>query len=419
MTPIKVYCLAAILGLAILLLCFFFSRGELISRYFFYDTMDTGMDFFHSIEYVNGREPYRVFSTLYPPLANLFFYCLLRFIPQSLTSLWPQDFGRSVAMRGTDLDLRVQQAPFLIFLVFIMVSAVLLVFLLTAILKKRGDGWGRLAAFCMILGPGILLSVERGNLLFLVVPLTLFFIRYRNSDHWLLRELSLLALAAAAGMKLYPAFFGVLLLRDKQYMRAARTVLYGVLSVVLPALCFKEGLSAIGMWLSVLFGFSSGEGALPWVGLGFSSILHRIALYLDMYLHIHLDTGWFSIAGYIAALLMLLSSVIMRKQWQTMLAVTVAMILFQPQGTYILSFMCIPLVYFLAAEDRFSRKNVCPFAVMALLMIHLPLFYTRDMSYPNYVVYQLVLLFAVAWCAAATIINVLNWRKNKHVELED
>lgn len=415
MTPIKVYCLAAILGLVILLLCFLFSRGDLIARYFFYDTLDTGMDFFHSIEYVNGREPYRLFNTLYPPLANLFFYCLLQFIPQSVTSLWPQDFGQSVAMRGTNLDLRVQQAPFLLFLMFIMVTAVLLVFLLTAVMRGRGTASGNLAAFCMVLGPGALFAIERGNLLFLSVPLTLFFVRYRNSDNRLLRELSLLALAAAAGMKLYPAFFGVLLLRDRQYVRAARAVLYGVLSVALPALCFKEGLSAIGMWLSVVFGFSSGESSMPWVGLGFSSILHRIALYL----HIHLDSSWFSIAGYIVALLMLLSSVIMKKQWQAMLTITVAMILFQPQGSYILSFVCIPLACFLAAEDRFSKENVCPFAVMALLTVHLPLFYTRDMSYPNFVVYQLVLLFAVAWYAVVTIINLRNWRKNKHVELED
>jgi len=33
----------------------------LISRYYFYDTRDTGMDFFHSIEYVRGRVPYEKF----------------------------------------------------------------------------------------------------------------------------------------------------------------------------------------------------------------------------------------------------------------------------------------------------------------------------------------------------------------------
>lgn len=419
MTPVNVYCVAAVLGLVVILLCFFFSRGDLLERYFFYDTRDAGMDFFHSIEYVNGREPYKVFGTLYPPLANLFFYILLHFIPKRVSDLWPKDFNQSVAMRGTEHDLRVHQAPFLIFLAFIVVTSVLLAFLMATVMRKRGHFRGNLAAFCMVLGPGVLFAIDRGNVLFLTVLLTLFYVYYRNSDNKILQELSLLALAVAAGIKLYPAFFGILLLRDKQYKRAARAVFYGVLSVILPALCFKEGLSAISMWLSVLFRFGGNESSMPWVGLGFSSILHRIALYLKEYLHIKIGTGWFSIAGYVIALLMLLSSVLMKKQWQSMLATTTAMILFQPQGSYILSFMCIPLVYFLVAEDKFSKENACPFMVMALLTVHLPLFYTRNVTYPNFVVYQLVLLISLAWCAVVTIINLSNWRKNKHVELED
>ena len=58
-------------------LCVFITHGSILSDLLFYDTRDTGMDFFHSIEYVRGRTPYKQFNTLYPPLANLFFYCYI------------------------------------------------------------------------------------------------------------------------------------------------------------------------------------------------------------------------------------------------------------------------------------------------------------------------------------------------------
>ena len=45
--------------------------------------------------------------------------------------------------------------------------------------------------------------------------------------------------AIAAGFKLYPAFLGVLLLRDKNYLAAVRTVLYGVVCPVLPAVLLQ------------------------------------------------------------------------------------------------------------------------------------------------------------------------------------
>ena len=74
LTPMQIYCWATVACLAVLLLALLASRGALLHRFFFYDVTDIGMDFFHSIEYMRGRMPYGQFDTLYPPLANLFFY---------------------------------------------------------------------------------------------------------------------------------------------------------------------------------------------------------------------------------------------------------------------------------------------------------------------------------------------------------
>ena len=123
---VSFFCYAMLLGLAITLVFLFTSHGNIISKMFFSDTLDTGMDFFHSIEYTRGRDPYGYWRTLYPPLANLCFYLLFRLIPLDISSTWASDFSSGVQARGTSADLRVQQAPMLLFMIFIILTASLM-----------------------------------------------------------------------------------------------------------------------------------------------------------------------------------------------------------------------------------------------------------------------------------------------------
>jgi hypothetical protein len=136
-------------------------------------------------------------------------------------------------MRGTERDLRLQQATMMLFVVFVIV-VVLGIVSMTERLTRSCGGRKKLLAFCAVFSYGVLYGLERGNILLLCWPLMAFFILYRNSEKPLLRELACLALAIAAGFKLYPAFLGVLLLRDKNYLAAVRTVLYGVVCLCFP-----------------------------------------------------------------------------------------------------------------------------------------------------------------------------------------
>ena len=408
LTPVNVFCLAASLGAIVVLLCFFFSRGELLERYFFYDTRDTGMDFFHSIEYVKGRTPYSLFRTLYPPLANLVFYVFLRFIPDSVTQNWPPDFFESVYIRGTNLDLRTYQAPMLIFLVFVILMFLIAMLFLTSFLKELGPLNANFVAVCMLLSPGMLHAVDRGNIILLVIVSLFFFQYFRNSSNALLRELSLLALAFAAGIKLYPAFFGVLLLRDKQFKRAARAVLYGIASVILPALLFKDGLSGLSIWLSVTMERAGPIiGVPPTVGTGFENILVRLSGYLEKFFSIQIDSGWFVGAGFCVAGLLLLASLLMKKEWQAQLCISLAITLFSSQYAYVFSLFLLPLIQFIISEKTINKSNVFPFTLLVLINIHLPLFYTRDVHYPNYIFYHCFALAAILWCCVMVVKNLI------------
>lgn len=405
--PIKVFCIVSTIALFVLCACFLFSRGTLMSRYFFYDIRDTGMDFFHSIEYVRGRQPYELFNTLYPPLANLLFYLLYRCIPLEIVSQWPADFSDSISMRGTELDLRTYQAPMILFLLFVIICCVFLVFLLEHALQSYPSLWAKWAAICMLLSHGMMTSIERGNILFMVAGFSFFYVLFYDSRHAFLRELALIALAIAAGLKLYPALLGVLLLAEKRYKMAFRAVIYGILSVIAPCILFHGGLSNLLIWKDVLFSFGSGS-TTPWLGTGFSGILHRIALYADVYLGLTIPVGWFGIAAIVVTILLLLCALSLNKKWQSVLACVLAIILFHSQGEYIYCLMLIPMALFLQEEKRFFRQNIVPFLGMLFLIIPLPLFNRINVSYPRIAVLQAISLYLLVWCIIATVGSIKN-----------
>lgn len=408
---IYVFCLFSVISLIVIILCFFFSRGELLSRYFFYDTRDTGMDFFHSLEYVRGGAPYEIFNTLYPPLANLLFRGLYAFIPTSVTDNWPADFSLSIGMRGTDLDLRTYQAPMLLFIIMIIITAWLTVSMFISIIKEDSYKRANLAAICLLLSPGMLYAYERGNILFLVVPFVLFFIQFRKSESILIREIAVVALAVAAGLKLYPAFFGILLIRDKNYTLACRAIIYGILTVVLPMFVFQEGLEGIPTWLSIVLNFGNNK-AMSSIGFGLANILHGINQWLEIYLGLSFAESYFSVIGYVVGIFLLLGSLFQEKEWQSILIITLAIIVFQNQAEYIFCFSCIPMVFFLKAERNLDKKNMFPFVLLLLLLIHIPFFYIRDVEYPNVLFKQSILIFLLTWSIYKSVIRIIQCLRN-------
>lgn len=409
LSPIRLFCVVSLICFCILFFCFFLSRGTLIARYFFHDTRDTGMDFFHSIEYVRGRAPYEKFSTLYPPLANLLFYVIYRLIPLDVSNMWAPTYESSVKARGTEIDLRTWQAPMLMFILAVILSVWIIITLVQAILRHNSRAEANWTALCLLISPGMLYAFERGNILFIIVPLILFFVKYRNSENQIIRELSLISLAIAAGLKLYPAFLGVLLLKDKQYKAAIRAIIYGILSVVLPMLVFVEGLPGIISWLQIMFSFGK-SSQTPWIGYGFANILHRVAEYLERFLGIEIQRGWFSYSGWIIAGIMLLLAIFSQKTWKSILLITMSVLMYQSQGAYVFSMMCVPMIFFLEEESKLTPDNCIPFILMTALLVNVPVFHTRSLmgtyvSTHDVLLRQGICLLLVFWCIITSLID--------------
>ena len=374
---------------------------------FFYDVTDTGMDFFHSIEYMRGRMPYGQFDTLYPPLANLFFYVLYLLVPKTQSATWTESFISSLNMKGTERDLRLQQATMMLFIVFVIV-VVLGIVSMTERLTRSCGGRKELLAFCAVFSYGVLYGLERGNILLLCWPLMAFFILHRNSKKPLLRELACLALAIAAGFKLYPAFLGVLLLRDKNYLAAVRTVLYGVVCLCFPLFFFNEGLFGLTLWFRVLFDFSGSRGE-PWVGNGFSNISAEAGHAVDKLLGTQLGYGSYALLGIVLAAVLLVCSFFMDKEWKRITAIILAMLMFQSQYDYVWCLFLIPLFLFMVQERELRRDNVLPYLALMVPVLPLPLF-RRDQWEPSFVprntTCPVMLLLLIVWCFVQTVQGV-------------
>ena len=79
----------------------------------------------------------------------------------------------------------------------------------------------------MIVSYPVMFCLERGNILILSVVFAMFFIFFKDSDNKFIKELSYISLAMSAGIKIYPAVFGLTLIIEKKYKEALRLLFYG------------------------------------------------------------------------------------------------------------------------------------------------------------------------------------------------
>lgn len=407
----KLYCVLSAVCAIVVMVTLYVTHGDFLSYFLYHDTLDAGMDFFHSIEYVRGRQPYAVFDTLYPPLANLFFYALFLLVPASVSDNWTYDFEASVAMRGTETDLRTTQSCFLLYVFFVVLAVLLLAVLLRDVMQNAQ--WARASTFFALFSFGVLNAVDRGNIILLAAGLSLFFVMYHRSKRAWVRELALVALAVAAGLKIYPAFLGVMLLRNRDFKAAIRTVFYGIAALVLPVFAFQEGVYGLQLWLKILFSFGS-KSKTPWAGNGINSMFAHGAHLVDLIAGTSNATVSFFAAAFAVAAVLVVCALLCRQEWQALLLITVAM-MYQSQGNYIYCMALIPLAYFLAQEKVMTRQNILPFAVLMVFNLPLPIFEERN-SYIRNTIVQLAILTAIIWGVVQAVNCVLATLKTKKPE---
>ncbi len=372
----KIYIVAAFVGLVGLIGALIVTNGRYFRWFFYADALDTGMDFLNSMAETHGGDPYGRFTTLYTPLCNLFFFILQMMVPASVTDKWPDSHRGFIEMRATADDMRVQQSCLMIYLLYVLVLAVVWIFCVMWKYHRHmeaGAVWGTVIGGLSLLSYSSLVNIDRGNVVNMTALfLLLFLFGFRSKTPWI-RELSYVALAVAAGLRMYPAVFGIFLLADKDWKGAAKSVIYGLLSVFMPLFVFG-GIGDIKIFIGQLFGFNVDEPVYMY-NYGMKNIVYHLAGFgTDGRVTPNATLDRISgICLIICAVILIAAFFIHDKVWLKALDITILMTLVQNQGDdHVLIFFVPVLVCMFLEEASIERSNVLYIVSIFLLTIAYP-----------------------------------------------
>ena len=217
---------------------FILARGsDAVLHSFMLKGDDFLMDYYNSVRDVaQGTGVYTDRHVIYPPMANLIMLIFSRFMPAAYLNT---DF--------VDRLYWVQYPSAICSLLFYLGIPALLLLLLCYRQYQKGNKTRCALAAAVLFAYPVLYAMERGNIILWSVLATLYYVFHYDSESRVHRELSLLALAFAFSLKLYPALLGLLLVADKRYKDAIRAAIYGILLLVLP--CFFFGGPQCFLWI--------------------------------------------------------------------------------------------------------------------------------------------------------------------------
>lgn len=352
----KTFYLLAIIGLISTFLFILITRGQLFLGTIVFDNGDTFMDYFNSVRDVISRTPYE-YHVIYPPLANLFYLLFVHLSSISSMCLVPDVI--------TSYEMRMYQDYMLPFMLYFMLT-VLGVFLCTKALKNGSERERLIFAFLMLFSTPMLYAFERANIIIVAFIFTMIFFLWKDSSNKVLREFALISLAVAAGLKIYPAVFGFLILREKRYKETLRLLIYGVFFMFAPFLFFG-GFDHIPMWIHNIFGTSSqvSENYYSYK-LNFSNTFGWLT-----------DGAFPARAGMVFTLLTFVLGIVgcflLREEWKRVLIATLLLIGVPPISyIYAAIFMVVPLIYFLNNTPVVNKVNYFYLLMMTSTMVLIP-----------------------------------------------
>lgn len=303
----------------------------------FFNPDDSFMDLFHPISFASARDPYQFVDSgaIYPPIC----YILFRGFGLSL--------GAGISL-SDPFSIREMQGGRIFTIIYMLGNVLPLCYILYK--KYQGTEFTRVLFIIVTLFSGpYLFLIERGNILLFAFWLTfLFVLCHRSSVKWV-KELSLIALALAAAMKIYPAIFGLLLIMNKQYKEAVRCAIYGILLFFVPFF-FYNGLQTFSMFIqNILHGITVTTDTLYRVDwkTTISSAYQWIGLPVAMGRY---HAGLLFIP---AMLFVLLCGFLQKPLWKKCLAVTMVCVLLPSFSFYyMVVFYLIPLFLILQEHEQ-------------------------------------------------------------------
>lgn len=300
-------------------------------------------DFFRQIVYASDLQNiyFNTKDAPFPPFAYVLFHLISKMNPMQL----PIELKSWRESQNYQYNLLI----FVILMIFVSVFLVDIV--------KKILGFGRISSLfiysVLLSAPFLSGAIERGNIAILVCVLLLMALFWKEAKEPWKREIALVFIAVAAGLKIYPAIFGLIYLKEKRWGEAARLILYGLMVFFIPFL-FTGGLAGFRRYLEVLGSFETLSVA-RWTNVRcfLLAIQKSLGIESNIQLGIVLENVYL--------LLCVISFFKTKMKWKHALYLSGILALYIPNSyRYVALYMLIPLVFwFRQSSGRWNDWVYC------------------------------------------------------------
>lgn len=358
------------------------TRGSVLNSIILSCGDDRFMDFFNHIQYCDDPSAVYFVSphACFPPLAYGMYFLFNRILPAGSVTNFQADQTGSYAL--------------LLFVFYNVILSVLLFYAIRRNLKSfSAEKCLAVIAASLFANFFIFGVLERGNSTFIVVVLLLLAMNLKESENRAAKEAALVLIAVSAGLKIYPALFGLFYLKEKRYREAVRLIVYGVVLFFFPFVFFGgfAGLKQFFRNQSAVQIDLSGKGLFS-----FNAFL-RLISFSDG------DVLWTKLAALaIGAGMLLIFFLCPLSKWEEYFLISAMMILLPLwSGYYTMIYLLLPFIAFLNFTQE-TEKGKCTFLSVYFPMglfaylFSLTVFAFKASDHIDYVVLYVMLILVIA-----------------------
>lgn len=330
---------STIIGILAFFVAGFATRGHSFYNLFFINPVNSDyfMDFFNNL-YMLFLGPYSPSqSSIYPPLAHLIYKPIARLVPLDIVA------------KGS-FAIRASESGQIALLIYTLIT--LLVFFALIAKVKRGSITEKyFFIFIVLFSAPFLYQFERANIIFVSLLFSMIFIFFKDNKKPIIREIAFISLAMSVGIKLYPALFVLLLMKERRFRDVLRVFSYIAAFLILPFFVFGGIGSMVNMFKNI---FSTSNLFLN-SGVGYAVNLRNttriiFSLFGDFSNNPVFISNMFS---FVMLILGIFSSFFLHSKWKTVALLSSLTVLVPSiSWEYTLIFMVIPLIMFLDSKDK-------------------------------------------------------------------
>ncbi len=349
-------------------------------------TWNIWSDFAEVMCYCIEKNPYDGSSyptSIYPPIAFLFLY------PFAL--MCKGEAQRCIAGEITHYEMAKQPICVVAQILYIAINMAIIVYISAKLTKFKGKKLFYLIAIILLWGPCLYCYHRANTIMTTAVFVMLFFVFYKSEKRWQC-ELSLLFLAFAISIKIYPVLIALVFIKDRRWLDLFKTAIYTMLLVFVPFAFYSGGF--IYNIKCLLKNFTVANNSLITGGsnVSLSSLLYKIQLIMPF-----IPLKVVEIASLVLKIALICCSVVVmffaknsKKDFNILWIVLITYILSADISIgYILVVTIVPFIYFIINFDKFSVKARWIYSLIYVLM-YCQIFYGVKNNVP-----QQILLIAL------------------------